>query len=88
MPAGELTKGPGPLAQPAPLPAPPRAPVAAAGPAYHGTDAVLLLHLVLQLLEAGLHPLVERPQRLCDSLPVDPDPFGQERNLQDTDQAS
>lgn len=49
---------------------------------YDGADPILLLHLVLELPEAGLHPLMEWPQGLCHLLPMDPDAFGQEWDLE------
>lgn len=49
---------------------------------YQRLDAVLFLHLLPQLLEAGLQPLVEGPQRLRHLLPVDPHAFGQVRDLE------
>lgn len=51
------------------------------GSSYQRLDPVLLLHLLPQLLEAGLQPLVEGPQRLGHLLPVDPHAFGQVRDL-------
>ena len=54
-------------------------------PSYHDSDAVLFLHLFLQLFETGLHPLVEWPQRLRDFVSMDSDPFGQKRNLENTE---
>lgn len=55
-----------------------------AKPTYHGPNAILLLHFLFQLLEAGFHALVEGPQRLRDLVPMNPDPFSQKRNLQNT----
>lgn len=49
---------------------------------YQRLDAVLLLHLLPQLLEAGLQPLVEGPQRLRHLLPVDAHAFSQVRDLE------
>lgn len=49
---------------------------------YDGTDSVLLFHLVLQLPETRLHPLVEWPQGLRHLLPMDPDAFSQEWDLE------
>lgn len=44
---------------------------------YQRFDPVLLLHLLPQLLEAGLQAVVERPQRLRDLLSVDANTFGE-----------
>ena len=41
------------------------------------SDAVLRLHLLLQLLEALLHAVVERPQVLHQFPPVERDPSAQ-----------
>lgn len=41
---------------------------------YQLSHAVLLLHFLLQLFEALLHSLVERPQVICHSFPMERDP--------------
>lgn len=44
---------------------------------YQGLGPILFLHLLPQLLEAGLQTIVERPQRLGDLLSVDANTFGE-----------
>lgn len=48
---------------------------------YQRLHPILFLHLLPQLLEAGLQAVVERPQSLCDLLSVDADTFGEVRDL-------
>lgn len=43
---------------------------------YQGLDSILLLHLLSQLLEAGFHAVMERPQCFCDLIAMDADPLG------------
>lgn len=49
---------------------------------HHSPDTVLLFHFFLQLLEAGFHALVERPQGLSDFVSMNPDPLSQKWNLE------
>lgn len=48
---------------------------------YQGLHSILLLHLLPQLLEAGFHAVMERPQCFCDLISVDADPLGEVWNL-------
>lgn len=50
-------------------------------PTYHGPDAILLFHFLLQLFETGFHSLMKWPQCFCDFVSMNPDPFSQKWNL-------
>lgn len=48
---------------------------------YQGLYSILFHHLLSQLLEAGFHAVMERPQCFCDLISVDADPLGKVWNL-------
>lgn len=48
---------------------------------YQGLHSILFLHLLPQLLEAGFHAVMERPQCFCDLISMDADPLGKVWNL-------
>lgn len=48
---------------------------------YQGLHSILFLHLLSQLLEAGFHAVMERPQCFRDLISMDADPLSKVRNL-------
>ena len=50
--------------------------------AYQCYDPIELLYFLLQLMEARRQPVMQRLELLCQFLPVDADPFREQRYLE------